>query len=124
MVERLGMVDVGGLSKAEPCLAAVKKSYVHYIETAWRTVRAKGGKTQAVMVIDMKGLNMSILRHLSTLKELSKIATHNYPEIAGTIFLVNPPWGFQSKPPQLQDHCQALQDSHPPGFQSMFAPSP
>jgi hypothetical protein len=49
------------------------------------------------MVIDMQGLGMSVLRHMSTLKEMSKIATHNYPEIAGTIYLVNPPWGFQSE---------------------------
>eukprot|EP00035_Acanthoeca_spectabilis_P039578 m.63551 g.63551 ORF g.63551 m.63551 type:complete len:320 (+) comp9663_c0_seq4:482-1441(+) len=96
MVERLGQVDVGGLSKDEKCLAAVKKSYIHYIETAWRTVRAKGGKTQAIMVIDMQGLGMSVLRYIATLKEMSKIATHNYPEIASSIYLVNPPWGFQT----------------------------
>lgn len=52
MVERLGQVDVGGLSKDEKCLAAVKKSYIHYIETAWRTVRAKGGKTQVSNIFD------------------------------------------------------------------------
>ena len=52
---------------------------------------------KAVMVIDMQGLGMSVLRHMSTLKDMSKIATGNYPEIAGNIFLVNPPWGFQSK---------------------------
>lgn len=49
------------------------------------------------MVIDMQGLGMSVLRYIATLKEMSKIATHNYPEIASSIYLVNPPWGFQSE---------------------------
>mmetsp|Transcript_17376 Transcript_17376/g.51399 ORF Transcript_17376/g.51399 Transcript_17376/m.51399 type:complete len:323 (-) Transcript_17376:158-1126(-) len=118
MVERLGKVDIGGLSHDEACLAAVKKSYIHYIESAWRMVRAKGGKTQAVMVIDMQGLGMSILRHLSTLKEMSKIASGNYPEITRTIFLVNPPWGFQTiwkavssiLPPKTRDKITMLSD--------------
>ena len=42
------------------------------------------------------GLSMSVMRYMSSLKEMTKIATGNYPEIAEKIFLVNPPWGFQT----------------------------
>ena len=63
MVERLGKVDVGGLSRDEKCLAAVKKSYIHYIETAWRMVRKKGGKTQVstYLLMPPSGYIMSIV---------------------------------------------------------------
>jgi hypothetical protein len=61
MVERLGRIDLAGLYYDELMLEAVLKSYMVYMESAWREVRQRGGKTRAIIIIDTEGLHAGFL---------------------------------------------------------------
>lgn len=91
VVERLGKVDYAGLSKSNDMVELYTLAYTVYLEESWREIRKLGGKQQALMVVDMKGLGMSALRHMSLVKKIAKIGPQSYPEIMKTVVILNAP---------------------------------
>jgi hypothetical protein len=90
--ERLGKVDVAGILGDAEVKASVIEAYIMSLETAWRTVRACGGKYRATMVLDLKGLGWAFMSNTGFIKEIAKIGPPNYPEItekiiAGELFV-------------------------------------
>ena len=91
VVERMGKVDFTGLSKSNDMVELYTLAYTVYLEESWREIRKLGGKHQALMVIDMKGLGLSALRHVSLVKRIAKIGPQSYPEIMKTVVVLNAP---------------------------------
>ena len=95
-VERLGMADLGGFAREEGMLGLMLEAYIVYLESLFRTVRAcsaaTGSFVKATLVIDVSGAGLSMLTHLSALKEIAtSIGPAYYPEAAGRVLLVNAP---------------------------------
>lgn len=91
VVERLGKVDFAGLSRSNDMVELYTLAYTVYLEESWREIRKLGGKHQALMLIDMKGLGLSALRHVSLVKKIAKIGPQSYPEIMKTVVILNAP---------------------------------
>lgn len=91
VVERLGKVDFAGLSRSKEMVELYKLAYTVYLEESWRGVRELGGKSQALMVIDMKGLGLSALMHVGLVKNIAKIGPQSYAEIFRTVVILNAP---------------------------------
>ena len=91
VVERMGKVDFAGLSKSSDMVELYKLAYTVYLEECWREVRKLGGKQQALMVIDMKGLGLSAVRYVQLVKSVAKIGPQSYAEIFKTVVILNAP---------------------------------
>ena len=78
LVERLGCVDLAGIAReGEPLLGCVLDSYVVYLETAFRAVRAASAATgrlvKATIVVDASEFGFSTLRHVGQIKTIASI---------------------------------------------------
>ena len=95
MVDRIGRLDLKGLHDDAEAFEAVRKSVVAYGESMWRAVRATGGKTRGLIVIDSAGMSYEKFRHRKVFRTL--VGTISlFPEIAARIIVVNAPWFFQA----------------------------
>jgi len=94
LVERPGQVDLRGIVR-EDLVALVLKSYIVYLEDAFREVRHRGGprsKVRAVVVSDVDGVGLAHLQHIRVFQAFTSVVTAYYPEITRRINLVRSGW--------------------------------
>jgi len=103
MCERLGKVDLSGLSKDEELMELCVLSYCVYLEEAWRASRlcsatAEDAKAQAVIIVDLEGLGtgFTMLWYVSLIKRITAIGPPYFPEIALRVCIVRAPSAFQA----------------------------
>ena len=113
LVERLGRVDLRGIVR-EAIVPLVTKSYIAYLEDAFRIVRHRGGArstVRAVIVIDCDGAGFAHLQHLRVIKALAAVATSYFPEITRRVYLVRSgfilPLAWKAISPLLPAHTRA-----------------
>mmetsp|Transcript_39424 Transcript_39424/g.77557 ORF Transcript_39424/g.77557 Transcript_39424/m.77557 type:complete len:287 (-) Transcript_39424:264-1124(-) len=94
LIERLGKLDVAGLSANEAVQKDCIAAYTGYLEDAWRRVRKAGKKIRGLIVVDLQGLSMSLLWHISLIKKITSIGPPNYPEITMRVCIVRAPTIF------------------------------
>jgi hypothetical protein len=94
--ERVGKVDLAGLSGDAQVREALREAYIISLEAMWRAARACGGRTRGVMAVDLHGLGWNFLPHVQIIKELFKIGPPHYPEIVETVLVVRAPWIIQA----------------------------
>ncbi|GMH47759.1 hypothetical protein TrLO_g6154 [Triparma laevis f. longispina] len=93
MFDRLGKVDLNCIANCPGLEDEVVRSYMAYLEGVWRRARAgKGGRSKALVVVDLSGLSMSHLRHISIIKRIAAIGPPRYPETTCGVALVRGPW--------------------------------
>jgi len=94
-VERMGRMDLEGVSKTPAAREAVVDAYTCYLEGIFRVVRAaasaEGRLVRGLLIVDLAGASWGMLRHVALLQAHSKIATENYPELYQPVLLVNAP---------------------------------
>lgn len=93
-IERLGAADLAGFVHSG-MLPLMLDGYSAYLETLFRTVRAcsaaRGELVKATLVVDVSGVSLSLLRHVSAIKMLTAIGPPYYPECTRRVLLVNAP---------------------------------
>ena len=92
-IERLGMLDLGGLYRhTEECDYAIN-GYCTYLESIWQRLHARhqGTKTQALIIGDCTGLSLGFLWYINTFKKIIDIGPKNYPEATYKVIMVNAP---------------------------------
>ena len=112
LVERLGRVDLRGIVR-EDLVPLVLKSYVAYLEDAFREVRRRGGarsQVRAVIVVDVDGAGLAHLQHLRVIKALAAVGTSYFPEITRRVYLVRSgfflPMAWKAISPLLPAHTR------------------
>ena len=93
LVERMGRVDLRGIVR-EDLVALVRKSYIMYLEDAFREVRRRGGprsKVRAVVVVDVDGVGFAHLQHMRAIQAFN-IGSAYYPEVTRCVYLVRCGW--------------------------------
>jgi len=100
MCERLGKLDVGGLSGDDEAMQLCVDSYCVYLEEAWRAARLcstpENPKAQALVIVDLDGLSFSFLWHVSLIKRITSIGPPYYPEITRTVYICRAPSVFSA----------------------------
>ena len=101
MCERLGKVDLAGLSTDEELMELCVQSYCVYLEEAWRASRRcaeDDPKAQAIIIVDLDGLGygLTILWYVSLVKRITAIGPPYYPEITRRVYIVRAPSAFQA----------------------------
>ena len=71
-------MDLAGFETDDDAFEATLKTYIIYLERAFRDVRAIGGKTKGQIVVDLTGFSMSFLLHINKLKAITRTVTPNY----------------------------------------------
>lgn len=94
-VERLGQADLGGYAREPGYTGLMLDGYTSYLETLFRTVRAcsaaSGTLVKATLVVDVSGVSLSLLRHVSVIKLVTAIGPPYFPECTRRVLLVNAP---------------------------------
>lgn len=127
LVEKLGRFDLSGVVR-EGLTELVSRSYIAYLEAAFRAVRTAGPRTKqrAVIVVDCDGAGLGHVRHMGVIKHLSRIGTSYYPEITRRVHLIRAGWflpaAWRAISPLLPEHTRNKVHIAGAAFMSELAP--
>jgi len=99
IVARLGLCDISGIAR-EGLGDLILNQFIFLLEDTLRAVHAKSVAEKrlalASVVVDISGLSLGIVRHLELPRKFADIMNMYYPDMAGTVAIVNAPYMFET----------------------------